>query len=252
MPYQTDSPALAVIDIGSNSVRMVIYDVQHSPPVKTFNEKVFCALGRDLASTGLLHPEGVIAACKAIKAYHMICDVQHIQHVEIVGTAALRDAKDGTAFIKIIKEETGLDIRVISGDAEARYAARGVLMDTPQASGVVADFGGGSLEFARLEQGHITDTISLPLGAYRVMALDDPKEVSFARFLDPIFVRFGQLSHFYAIGGSWRALAGAHQLEHKSTSAHIAPDVMIDFCRKVERMTTEDLQSLYQPDQSLL
>jgi len=210
MPYQTTHPSLGVIDIGSNSVRMVVYDTAHHPPEKIFNEKVICPLGRDLGTTGRLNPDAVSSAYKALEAYKILSELYHVVSLEVVGTAALRDATDGPDFIKRIKDEVGLTIRIISGDEEASYAARGVLMFAPDADGVVADFGGGSLELARIYKDTVHDTVSLPMGAYRVQAMGENARGNIANFLNPLKTRFGNLDNLYAIGGSWRVLALAH------------------------------------------
>lgn len=248
MPYRPDHPALAVIDIGSNSVRMVIYDLAHNPPTKIFNEKLFCALGRDLSHTGCLNPDGVESALKALTAYSLICEVQQIKDVVTVGTAALRDAKDAHEFIAAAKQRSGLDIQVISGDREAAYAARGVLMFDKNADGIVADFGGGSLEFARIGQNDVHDTISLPMGAYRVMAMQEDADEKIAELLAPLQGRFGQAQEFYAIGGSWRSLAVAYEQDHGQTGPISTPG-MIEFCRKVESMAPSDIQTGYRMEQ---
>lgn len=246
MSYHINHPSLAVIDIGSNSVRMAIYDLLHTPPVKTFNEKLFCALGRDLGTTGLLNKDGVSAALKAIKAYALICEVQQVENIITVGTAALRDAKDAAGFIAAVKADAGLDIEVISGDAEARYAARGVLMHTPAAAGLSADFGGGSLELAAIQKGHITDAISLPLGGYRVLALGEGRDAGLDDILRPLVARFGHLDVFYAIGGAWRSLNNSYFIEYPDkTAAPIAAEDMMAFCQKVETLSTETLQKTY-------
>lgn len=141
MPRQLGENGFAVIDIGSNSVRMVIYDVSVCPPYQVFNEKVYCALGRDLATTGRLNPDGVKAALKALQAYQLIARSQSVGRIRTVATAAIRDAEDGDDFIRMVRDIAGLSIRVLSGAEEAQYAAEGVLAFDPMADGVVADFG---------------------------------------------------------------------------------------------------------------
>ncbi len=248
MPYRSQnsghSPSVAVIDIGSNSSRMVVYDTNYTPPHITFNEKLFCALGRDLGSTGRLSPEGVVAALKSLKAYSLIADVQKLPHILVVGTAALRDATDGKEFIAQVKEQTGLDIRVISGDEEATYAARGVLMLDPLADGVVADFGGGSLELARISSGQVLATVSLPLGAYRVEAMGDMAQDKISGVLK------AQLSIFcggrlYGIGGSWRSLCKMYGEYSGEISGIISSQAMVKFCQFIETQTPDTLQKQF-------
>lgn len=248
MPYSTHhsghNPLVAVIDIGSNSSRMVVYDTNYSPPHITFNEKLFCALGRDLGITGKLNPEGAVAALKSLKAYSLIADVQGLPHMLVVGTAALRDAQDSGAFIAQVKEQTGLTIRVISGNEEATYAARGVLMLDPMAEGVVADFGGGSLELARVTSGKVMETVSLPLGAYRVEAMGSAAQEKIVALLESQKQEF-RGGRLYGIGGSWRSMCKIYAEYSGYTDAVIPSSALCDFCEYIEKQTSADLQKQF-------
>lgn len=249
MPYQTGHPTLGVIDIGSNSVRMVVYDTAHHPPEKIFNEKVICPLGRDLGTTGRLNPDAVDAAYKALEAYKILSGLYHVAALEVVGTAALRDATDGPDFIKYVADVIGLNIRIISGDEEAGYAARGVLMFDPLADGVVADFGGGSLELARIHGDAVHDTVSLPMGAYRVQAMGDAARENIANFLTPLKSRFGNLKNLYAIGGSWRILALAYMrgqgVKGELQGYTIETPKIIEFCHVIKELTPDEIVATY-------
>lgn len=229
---------LAVIDIGSNSVRMVVYDTAHNPPEKIFNEKVICPLGQDLGVTGKLNPDAADSAFKSLQAYKLLSEIYQVSSLEVVGTAALRDATDGQEFINHVQRNIGISIRVLSGDDEASYAARGVLMFDPLANGVAADFGGGSLELARIYGDKTHDTISLPMGAYRVLAMGDKAAQNILEFFNPLLGRFGDLQNLYAIGGSWRLLALAYMRSlGKSQELQgyaILTQTMIEFCKHVE------------------
>lgn len=249
MPYRSGHKSLGVIDIGSNSVRMVVYDTTHHPPEKIFNEKVICPLGRDLGTTGRLNPDAVEAAFKALQAYKMLSEVYHVVSLEVVGTAALRDATDGQDFINHVKNDIGLTIRIISGHEEASYAARGVLMFAPDADGVVADFGGGSLELARIYDDQVHDTISLPMGAYRVQAMGDAARKNISDFLTPLQPRFGNLPNLYAIGGSWRILALAYMrgkgLKMELQDYTIATPDIIEFCKHIRAIDEIEIMNRY-------
>ncbi len=249
MPYESGHRSLGVIDIGSNSVRMVIYDLAYTPPEKIFNEKVFCALGRDLATTGRLNAEAVSSAFKALRAYKLLSEIYQVETLKVVGTAALRDAVDGDAFIARVKDEIGLSIRIISGDEEAGFAARGVLVFDPYADGVVADFGGGSLEFARVSRNQVHDTISLPLGAYRVQAMGNKARENIMAYLEPLKTRFGHLDALYAIGGSWRVLAASYMKDKGDRDDlqgySIPTPEMIEFCKQIKGMTEAGIREAY-------
>ncbi len=249
MPQHLDQTGYAVIDIGSNSVRMVIYDLDHLPCEQVFNEKVFCALGRDLATTGYLSPSGVQVALKAIHGFFLIAEAQQVKTIVAVATAAVRDAKDGPEFIADIYKTCGLSIRTLSGDEEATYAARGVLALDPNAKGFVGDFGGGSLEFAKIGLGTISDTVSLPLGAFRVQAMGDRAEQDITALLQPVVDTYRGLPALHAIGGSWRGLAQAYMRElgpaRELQGYAIPSSSMIEFCQRIEQTSLEDLRKIH-------
>ena len=143
----------AVIDVGSNSVRLVIYRIDGRALWTVYNEKVVAGLGKDLNASGRLSPEGAEAAILALRRFRAVLEGWRAEEVMVAATAAVRDAADGKAFLKRVKDETGLEIRVLSGEEEARYAALGVICGQPDAQGVVGDLGGSSLELVRLN-GH--------------------------------------------------------------------------------------------------
>jgi exopolyphosphatase / guanosine-5'-triphosphate,3'-diphosphate pyrophosphatase len=127
---------------------------------------------------------------------------------------------------------------------EATYAARGVLMLDAKAAGVVADFGGGSLEFARIETGNTQETVSLPLGAYRVEAMGVGTEEKIQAILWPYRGVFGQV-RLYAIGGSWRSLC-KNYAAYTGHQADVIPSAaMISFCRFIETQTPSSLQERF-------
>ena len=139
-----------MIDIGSNSIRLVVYDGLHRSPVPLFNEKIMCGLGRTVEKTGRLNPEGVTLALDNIDRFARLIDGMDVGQVEVLATAAVRDASDGAAFVSAIEQRTGLTVRTIAGEEEARLSALGVLSGTPGADGLMGDLGGGSLELVGL------------------------------------------------------------------------------------------------------
>src|SRR5471032_1051185 len=156
----------AVIDVGSNSVRLVIYRLDGRAIWTVYNEKALAGLGRDLPSTGRLSPEGVEVALTAIRRFRALLDGWRAEDVTAAATAAVREAADGPAFLKRVREETGLQVRVLSGEEEARYAALGVVAGQPDAQGVVGDLGGSSLELVRPNGVGPQDGATLPLGPF--------------------------------------------------------------------------------------
>ncbi|MBW8859356.1 MAG: Ppx/GppA family phosphatase, partial [Caulobacter sp.] len=165
MPFAAPRDA-AVIDIGSNSVRLVVYRLEGRAIWTVFNEKVLAGLGRDLGDGGKLNPEGVAQTLAALKRFRAVLEAVKPAETFIAATAAVREAKDGAAFVAQIRAETGFSTRVLSGEEEARYAAVGVLAGTPDATGVVGDLGGASLELIRLETTGAGLGVTLPLGPF--------------------------------------------------------------------------------------
>ena len=206
-------PGAAVIDVGSNSVRLVLYRLEGRALWTVYNEKVLAGLGRDLTTTGRLSPEGISTALSALNRFRALLDAGRPGRIFAAATAAVRDAADGPAFCRQVREETGLDLRVLTGPEEARYAALGVLAGAPASRGVVGDLGGASLELTRLADGQPARGVTLPLGPFALGegARFDASKVraAVARRLDPIAASFSA-DTLNAVGGAWRNLALLH------------------------------------------
>jgi exopolyphosphatase/guanosine-5'-triphosphate,3'-diphosphate pyrophosphatase len=212
MPFAAPRDA-AVIDIGSNSVRLVVYRLEGRAIWTVFNEKVLAGLGRDLGDGGKLNPEGVAQTLAALKRFRAVLEAVKPAETFIAATAAVREAKDGAAFVEKIKAETGFTTRVLSGEEEARYAAVGVLAGTPDATGVVGDLGGASLELIRLENTGAGLGVTLPLGPFSLglsegFDLERVRRLC-AQRLAPVAQAF-KTDTFHAVGGAWRNLALLH------------------------------------------
>ncbi len=216
---------VAVIDIGSNSIRLVVYDGLTRSPMALFNEKVLCGLGRGVEKAGTLNPDGVAQALVALERFASLTAGMEIARLDVIATAAVRDAKDGVAFVEAIERRTGLTVRVISGEEEARLSAMGVLSGTPEADGLVGDLGGGSLELVGLDQGVIGEQVTLPLGPLRLMETGVTRQNGLIRLIDQHLESLPWLHKakgrpFYPVGGSWRAIAKLH-MEQTSAPLHI-------------------------------
>jgi exopolyphosphatase/guanosine-5'-triphosphate,3'-diphosphate pyrophosphatase len=204
---------VAVLDVGSNSVRLVIYRLEGRAIWTVFNEKVLAGLGRGVEETGRLSPEGVAEALKALRRFRAVLDAARPEHIYSAATAAVRDASDGQDFVDQVRRETGLKLRVLSGEEEARYSALGVLAGAPMATGVVGDLGGSSLELVKVANGEPGEGVSLPLGPFSLGAPKgfDAGAVRAAAHdrLAPAAERFRSRA-FHAVGGAWRSLALIH------------------------------------------
>jgi len=201
---------VAVIDIGSNSVRLVVYRLEGRAIWTVYNEKVLAGLGSELTQTGRLSVSGVEDALGALRRFSAVLDASRPSAIFVAATAAVREAEDGENFLLRVLAETGLSVRVLSGEDEARYAALGVLAGSPDAAGVVGDLGGASLELTRVADGAAGEGISLPLGAFSLRGLDgfDPDRVrdSAVNQLSAVEDAFAA-DTLYAVGGGWRNLA---------------------------------------------
>lgn len=203
----------AVVDIGSNSVRLVIYRLEGRAMWTVFNEKVLAGLGRGVEQTRRLSPDGVREAENALRRFCAVLDAAGPAETYAVATAAVRDALDGPDFVARVKRDTSLSVRVLSGEEEARYSALGVLAGCPGADGVVGDLGGSSLELVRVRDGRIGAGITTKLGPF---ALGAPREFdaalvrrAVAERLDGAAADF-RADTFHAVGGAWRSLAQIH------------------------------------------
>lgn len=211
-PLRTDAAFdAAVLDVGSNSVRLVIYRVEGRAIWSLFNEKVLAGLGRD-AGRGALSPAGVEAAMAALRRFRAVLDAVRPAAVHATATAAVRDATDGLAFVARARSEAGFDLRILSGEEEARYAALGVVCGVPDAHGVAGDLGGSSLELVRLDHGRPGVGLTLPLGPF---ALGLGKGFDAAQVHREAARRLAKIEGletqaFYAVGGAWRSLALLH------------------------------------------
>lgn len=211
-PYAPPREA-AVIDIGSNSVRMVLYRLEGRAIWTVFNEKVLAGLGRDLPETGRLSVEGIDLALTALRRFAAVLESVQPTYTFVAATAAVREATDGRDFCDRVCAETGLRIRVLSGEEEAMYAAMGVLAGDPSAQGIAADMGGSSLELIRVGEKTLKPGITLPLGPF---SLADPDGFDAGRLratiadrLKPAVSRFSA-PELHAVGGGWRSLAQLH------------------------------------------
>lgn len=214
---------LGVLDIGSNSVRFVIYELFGAAFTPIYNEKVLAGLGRDLRSYGTLSASGKKEALAAIKRFKCISEAQNLDRILIGATAAMRVAEDAPEFIRQVKAETGLDISPISGREEARLTASGLIASEPRAKGIAADLGGASLELIEIADRVVGQGISLPIGPFQMIGDDLSDEDLFdvpllrakiMQHLDNANINMGKGQTLYLIGGAWRNLAGIHQSRH--------------------------------------
>lgn len=201
---------VAIIDVGSNSVRLVVYSGSRRVPTPIFNEKVLAGLGRCVGETGMISEESWVRAINVLARFKILLRHMAIRQPQVIATAAARDASNGPEFVMAI-DSLGFDCRVISAEEEAWLAGEGVLSAIPDANGIVADLGGGSVELVEVADGMAGPGFSLPLGVLR-MRSGQAGEKHAAQILHAAIGKSrlaerGAGRPLYLVGGSWRALA---------------------------------------------
>ncbi|HKF70940.1 MAG TPA: Ppx/GppA family phosphatase [Stellaceae bacterium] len=244
---------VGVIDIGSNSVRLVVYDALSRAPVPLLNEKVLCGLGRGLGETGRLNQEGVESALAHLARFVALARTIGVRRLDALATAAVRDAEDGPAFAAEIRRRTGVNVQILSGEAEGRLSALGLIAGIPDASGVMGDLGGGSVELVPVRRGRTHKGATLPIGPLRLAELaEDERKLgaSIEREVERVdWLRHRRSDTFYAVGGAWRALARIH-MEQSHYPIHVIQGYTLprrdaeDFLGLVARLSRRSLEQI--------
>jgi exopolyphosphatase/guanosine-5'-triphosphate,3'-diphosphate pyrophosphatase len=243
--------SVAVIDIGSNSVRLVVYQAMARSLVSVFNEKTLCGLGREVQSTGLLAPDAVDKALTSLMRFHALCRIQQVGRVHAIATAACRDASNGPDFIARAERICGTKIEILSGTREARLSALGVISGIHRPDGIVGDLGGGSLELVDVRGHQVRGGVTLPLGS---LALQDLAHKSLKRaerivkseLSEVPRLKAGRGRTFYAVGGTWRALARIHIIQsgYPLKVMHgysISAAEALDFVQRLRRLAARQM-----------
>ena len=238
-----DRRPLAVIDIGSNSVRLVVYEGVARSPTILFNEKMMAGLGRGIVSTGRLDEEAVRRALDELRRFRALAQQAGAVSLHAIATAAAREAENGMDFVRRAEDILGVPIQVLSGREEAGYSARGVICAFHRPDGIAGDLGGGSLELVDIAGEEIGEGITLPLGGLRLqeMAKDSPAaaaRIARAELRRADLLAGGRGRTFYCVGGTWRNLARLHMIATSyalPVMHHYEPDLdgIADFLRQV-------------------
>ncbi|WP_299933465.1 Ppx/GppA family phosphatase [uncultured Pelagimonas sp.] len=222
---------VGVVDIGSNSVRMVVFDGAARSPAYFFNEKILCGLGAGMNETGHLNPEGKDRALVALRRFQCLADGMDLPPLTVVATAAMRDAQDGPSFRDQIEAETGLKVYVIDGNEEARLSAQGVLLGWPGSYGLICDIGGSSMELAEINHGEVGRRISSSLGPLKLMDIEGgrpAREKQIGTVMKELKDHMGkQRDRLFLVGGSWRALAKV-DMERRNYPLHVLHEYRMD------------------------
>lgn len=258
MSRMTGKGRFGIVDVGSNSVRLVVYAAAERNPVLVFNEKAMAGLGRSLASTGRLDPKGITRALDALRRFMALREQIGIETLVVAATAAVRDAEDGPEFLEKAEKICGFKIDLLSGADEARFAAQGVLSGIPDADGLVGDLGGGSLELVPVSGGKAGPGATLPLGPLRLIdlshgSLAEAEAVVDRALGEQTWAREHQGKRLYAVGGVWRNLARIHMAQ-RNYPIHVLHQYVIpareasEISRVIERLGPKSLAQI--PDVS--
>ena len=250
LPY---GPPVAIVDIGSNSVRLVVYEGLCRSPTPMFNEKELCALGRSVALTNRLADDSVAKALSALRRFKALADGMKVGRVHVLATAAARDAENGGEFIQEAEKIFGVPVELLSGKREAHLSALGVVSGVFRPDGVVGDLGGGSLELVDVSKKRVGQGVTFPLGGLRLQDVSERSIKKADRIVRDALEGSDQLEklkgrEFYAVGGTWRALAHIHMVQ-KNYALHVLHGYTIpakealEFCRLVRRVDPDTLPS---------
>ncbi len=246
-------PPIAVIDIGSNSVRLVIYEGLTRAPTPIFNEKVLAGLGRQVQTTGLLAEDAIETALEALQRFRALCDILHVRRIWAIATAACRDARNGNAFIRQAERICRTPITVLSGKREANLTALGVVSSMYKPDGIIGDLGGGSLELVDVHGSRVRSGLTLPLGGLALQdiagSIKKAETIVEGMFQGLDMLSAGEGRTLYAVGGTWRALARLHMWQtgypfHVMHNYRISAREALEFSRLVHRVDTETLSKI--------
>jgi exopolyphosphatase/guanosine-5'-triphosphate,3'-diphosphate pyrophosphatase len=247
-------PPIAVVDIGSNSVRLVVYEGLTRSPTELFNEKALCGLGREVQTTRLLAADAVQHALATLRRFRALCDTMGVKRTLAIATAACRDAKNGPAFIKLAERTIGAPIDVLSGSREAELTALGVISGVHRADGVVGDLGGGSLELVDVRGTRARHGLTRPLGGLALADISAKSIKKAEKFVKKSLQGLPVLKAcedrvFYAVGGTWRSLARLHMWQtgyplHVMHGYAISADEALEFAKLVHRVDVDTLSNI--------
>lgn len=245
---------IAVVDIGSNSVRLVVYERLSRSPTQLFNEKALCGLGRGVSASGKLEQEAVDQALASIRRFAALIEQMRVGRVDVLATAAVREAGNGAEFIAAVEAITGVAPTILTGREEARLSALGVISGIRNPDGICGDLGGGSLELVEVRSNEIGSGETFPLGGLALEGASGgdrgkAEKIASKALSDSKVLAHGKRRPFYAIGGTWRSLARLHMqqtgyplrvMHHYTIDASEA----LEFCKMVAKHDVESLDSI--------
>src|SRR6478736_9327321 len=238
---------VSVVDIGSNSVRLVVYEGLSRSPTILFNEKVLCGLGKGIALSGRMDDDSVQRALASLHRFKALSDQARAKTMYVLATAAAREASNGADFIRQAETILQRKVRVLSGEEEARYSALGIISGFFDPDGIAGDLGGGSLELIDIKGHEIGPGITLPLGGLRLAEYAGgslSKAAAFAKkyVKTAKVLAKGEGRTFYAVGGTWRNIAKLH-MEMRGYPLHMMQGYVVpldEMLRFLEQISAKD------------
>ncbi|WP_454848927.1 exopolyphosphatase [Rhizobium binxianense] len=235
---------VSVVDIGSNSIRLVVYEGLSRSPAILFNEKILCGLGKGIALTGKMDEGSISRALGALHRFKALSDQARASTMYVLATAAAREASNGPDFIHQAETILQRHIRVLSGEEEARFASLGVISGFYNPDGIAGDLGGGSLELIDIKGKETGKGVTLPLGGLRLSeyaggSLSKARTFARRQVKTAKFLSKGEGRTFYAVGGTWRNIAKLHMEIsryplHMMQGYEVSLDSMMQFLEQVE------------------
>ena len=246
---------VAVIDVGSNSIRLVVYKGPRRAPLPILDEKVSCGLGRGMDKEGMMSPQSMDLALRTVSRFVDIARSMRVSGIKAVATASVRDAANGSDFKNAVERRCGISLRVLSGMEEARLSALGTLCAIPDADGIMGDIGGGSLELVEIREGKIGNHTTLPLGTIPLLEsgmspAKARKSLIAPRLEELPWLEDAKRKTFYAVGGSWRALAKKHMEaeDYPLRIVHgysLSRSQALEMAREVTEISPDSLRGLW-------
>lgn len=248
------SGPIAIVDIGSNSVRLVVYERLGRSMTPLFNEKELCGLARGVASGGRLDAEAIASALTALRRFVALAEQMRVKAISVIATAAAREASNGKEFIAAVEKVAGTKVSVLTGAEEARLSALGIVAGFHEPDGIAGDLGGGSLEVVDIKGPKIGTGETFPLGGLRIeeasgKSLKKAEKIAADVLADSKVLAKGAGRNFYAIGGTWRSLARLHMRQkgyplHVMHAYAIEPGEAAEFCRMLVRRDIDSVDSI--------
>jgi len=241
---------LAAIDIGSNAARLLISDVVVGPQgntefIKAALVRAPLRLGFDVFEKGEIPPAKVEKVIKTLKSYKLLLDVYEVKHVKACATSAMRDAANGADIIRKVKAETGIEIKIISGQEEASLIYENHIADsmTRDESYLYIDVGGGSTELTFFSDGKLIFKESFNIGTIRLLK-NQVNESLWDEMKEFIKQRTKGYHHVTAIGSGGN-INKIFSLSKRKEGKPLSLDLLRDYFKEFSNLSVTQRMTLY-------